>query len=57
MKFNLGSDIYVKLNYIENEVNKTMVLKLDPSFRLVTSGSTNTSTNITLQNVEVFTKI
>jgi hypothetical protein len=58
VKFKLGSDIYVKLNYNEGGVNKDIILKLSDNFRLVTSfqEDLNTSTNITLENVEVFTK-
>jgi len=56
VKFNLGSDIYVKLNYIENDTNKSMVFKLDSNFRLVTSGTLGVSTNIVLQDAELFTK-
>ena len=58
VKFKLGSDIYVKLNYNENGVAKDILLKLSNNFRLVTAfqEDLNTSTNITLENVEVFTK-
>ena len=58
VKFKLGSDIYVKLNCSENGVNKEMILKLSDDFRLVTAFQEDlkTSTNITLKNVEVFTK-
>ena len=58
VKFKLGSDIYVKLHYNENGVTKDILLKLSDDFRLVTAfqEDLNTSTNITLENVEVFTK-
>ena len=58
VKFKLGSDIYVKLNCSENGINKEMILKLSDDFRLVTAFQEDlkTSTNITLKNVEVFTK-
>ena len=58
VKFKLGSDIYVKLNCSENGINKEMILKLSDDFRLVTAFQEDlkTSTNITLNNVEVFTK-
>ena len=58
VKFKLGSDIYVKLKCIENGVNKEIILKLSDNFRLETvfQENLNTSTNITLQNAEVFTK-
>ena len=58
VKFKLGSDIYVKLNCSENGVNKEMIFKLSDDFRLVTAFQEDlkTSTNITLKNVEVFTK-
>jgi len=58
VKFKLGSDIYVKLNCNENGINKEMILKLSDDFRLVTAFQEDlkTSTNITLNNVEVFTK-
>ena len=58
VKFKLGSDIYVKLNYNESGVTKDILLKLSNNFRLVTAfqEDLNTSTNITLENVEVFTK-
>ena len=58
VKFKLGSDIYVKLNCSENGINKEMILKLSDDFRLVTAFQEDlkTSTKITLNNVEVFTK-
>ncbi|ANS04145.1 hypothetical protein [uncultured Mediterranean phage] len=58
VKFKLGSDIYVKLNCNENGVNKDIIFKLSDQFRLVTAfqEDLNISTNITLMNVEVFTK-
>tara|TARA_B100000029_G_scaffold468278_1_gene505143 strand:+ start:685 stop:1422 length:738 start_codon:yes stop_codon:yes gene_type:complete len=58
VKFKLGSDIYVKLKCIENGEKKEIILKLSDNFHLETvfQEDLNTSTNITLQNVEVFTK-
>ena len=58
VKFKLGSDIYVKLNYSEGNVNKEIILKLSDDFSLVTAfqEDLNTSTNITLRRVELFTK-
>ena len=56
--FNLNdnaSNIYIKLNYTEGGVNRTMICNLSKNFRLFTQGKAEVKSNIILENIELLT--